>query len=315
MVRVNTPNELLDAAEAFSKCKPAHGKRIAVLTDGGGHGVMATDFCEANSLEAPVLSEATQEKLRAILKPHCPIKNPVDLAGTPEGDMWVFDRCLEVLLDDPDVDGIVIVGLYGGYADLSEEFRVLEMDVAKSMAERIRKGDKPVVMHSIYQPQQPDCLKYLSEQGVPVFGAVDEAVRTMGVLVEYSERRAALLEEAASVPPELPAGRREKAEAIFARVRSEGRVNLVETEAREVLRAYGVDLAPHYLAATADEAAAMWEKIGGKAVMKIVSPDILHKTDAGGVALNIESAGRRARLSSVWSPTAATTRPMPISSA
>ena len=80
-----------------------------------------------------------------------------------------------------------------------------------------------------------------------MFGAVDEAVRTMGVLVEYNERRAALLEEAASVPPELPAGRREKAEAIFARVRSEGRVNLVETEAREVLRAYGVDLAPHYL--------------------------------------------------------------------
>ena len=73
-------------------------------------------------------------------------------------------------------------------------------------------------------------------------------------------------------------------------MRSEGRVNLVETEAREVLRAYGVDLAPHYLAATADEAAAMWEKIDGKAVMKIVSPDILHKTDAGGVALNIESA-------------------------
>lgn len=155
VVRVNTPNELLDAAEAFSKCKPAHGKRIAVLTDGGGHGVMATDFCEANSLEAPVLSEATQEKLRAILKPHCPIKNPVDLAGTPEGDMWVFDRCLEVLLDDPDVDGIVIVGLYGGYADLSEEFRVLEMDVAKSMAERIRKGDKPWSCTPSTSPSSP----------------------------------------------------------------------------------------------------------------------------------------------------------------
>ncbi|MDO5536351.1 MAG: acetate--CoA ligase family protein, partial [Desulfovibrionaceae bacterium] len=189
VVRVNTPNELLDAAEAFSKCKPAGGKRMAILTDGGGHGVMATDFCEANGLEARVLSAETQDKLRAILKPHCPIKNPVDLAGTPEGDMWVFDRCLQVLLDDPEVDGIIIVGLYGGYADLSEEFRVLEMDVAKSMAERVSRGSKPVVMHSIYQAQQPECLKYLSENGIPVFGAVDEAVRTMGVLVEYSERR------------------------------------------------------------------------------------------------------------------------------
>lgn len=145
-------------------------------------------------------------------------------------------------------------------------------------------------MHSIYQPQQPDCLKYLSEQGVPVFGAVDEAVRTMGVLVEYSERRAALLEEAGSVPPELPAGRREKAEAIFARVRSKAASIWWKAKRVKCCVPTVWISAPHYLAATADEAAAMWEKIGGKAVMKIVSPDILHKTDAGGVALNIESA-------------------------
>lgn len=205
--------------------------------------------------------------------------------------MWVFDLRLKVLFDDPDVGGAVIVGLYGGYVDLSEEFRVLEMDVAKSMAERIRKGDKPIVIYSTYQPQQPDYLKHLSEQGVPVFGAVDEAVRIMGVLVEHSERRVALLEEADSVPLELPAGRREKVEVIFARVCPEGRINLVETEAREVLCAYGTDLASHYLAATADEAVEMWEEIGGKVVMKIVSPDVLRKTDAGGVAPNIEPAG------------------------
>lgn len=290
VVRVNTPNDLLDAAEAFSKCKPATGKRIAILTDGGGHGVMATDFCETYGLEAPVLSDATQEKLRAVLKPHCPIKNPVDLAGTPEGDMWVFDRCLDILLNDPDVDGVVIVGLYGGYADLSEEFCVLEMDVARSMAARVNKSSKPVVMHSIYQAQQPECLKYLSENGVPVFGAIDEAVRTMGMLVEYSTRRSILREEMDSQAPALPADRLEKAQAIFANVRAQGRVNLVETEAREILKAYGMPLPDHYLATSADEAAALWEKIGGKAVMKIVSPDILHKTDAGGVALNIDSA-------------------------
>ncbi len=290
VVRVDSPMELLDVAEAFSKCKPAKGKRVAILTDGGGHGVMATDFCEKFNLEAPVLSAATQEKLSAILMPHCPIKNPVDLAGTPEADMWVFDRCLEVLLEDKDVDAVVIVGLYGGYADLSEEFRVLEMDVAKSMADRIAKADKPVVMHSIYQAQEPECLKYLSDNGVPVFGSVDAAVRTMGSLVNYSERKAALTEELAAPMPSLPEGRKEKVEAIFAKVRSEGRVNLVETEARDVMRAYGLDLAPHYLATSADEAAKLWEGINGVTVMKIVSPEILHKTDAGGVALNIKSA-------------------------
>ncbi len=75
VVRVDSPDQLLDVAEAFSKCKPAKGKRIAILTDGGGHGVMATDTAEQFGLDAAVLSEETQEKLRAILKPHCPVKN------------------------------------------------------------------------------------------------------------------------------------------------------------------------------------------------------------------------------------------------
>ncbi|WP_272701417.1 acetate--CoA ligase family protein [Desulfovibrio sp. Fe33] len=290
IVRVDSPGQLLDAAEAFSKCKPAKGKRIAVLTDGGGHGVMATDFAEKYNLEAPVLSAASQEKLREILMPHCPIKNPVDLAGTPEADMWVFDRCLDVLLKDPDVDGIIIVGLYGGYADLSEEFRSLEMDVAKSMVDKIAAGDKPVVMHSIYWPQHPECLEYISENGVPVFGDVDAAVRTMGILSQYSDIKKSLKEEADKELPDMPADRKEQAAAILDAVKASGRTNLVETEARNVLRCYGLDIAEDYLATTADEAAEFYGKLGGKVVMKIVSPDILHKTDAGGVALNIDSA-------------------------
>ena len=289
IIRVDSPGQLLDAAEAFSKCKPARGRRIAILTDGGGHGVMATDFAEKYGLEAPVLSEATQGKLRDILMPHCPIKNPVDLAGTPEADMWVFDRCLDVLLEDPDVDGIVIVGLYGGYADLSEEFRALEMDVARSMTEKIAASDKPVVMHSIYAPQHPECLDYISGHGVPVFGDVDAAVRTMGLLSGYADIKRSLAEEAYRELPAMPADRKEKALAILDAVRGAGRTSLVETEARGVLRCYGLEVGEDYLATSEDEAAAFYDKIGGKVVMKIVSPDILHKTDAGGVALNIDS--------------------------
>ncbi len=291
VVRVDTPNELLDVAEAFSRCNPPKGNRIAILTDGGGHGVMATDTAEQFGLNAFVLSEETQQKIRAVLKPHCPIKNPVDLAGTPEGDMWVFDRCAEILLADPEVDGLVIVGLYGGYCDLSEEFRQLEMDVAKSLVERAAKSDKPVVMHSIYQPQQPESLQYITKNGFPVYGSIDAAMRAMGALVGFNAKRERIKEELAAAKPQLPADRLDKVRFIFAKARAQGRVNLVETEARDVLRAYGFNLPPHGLAQSADQAAAMFAEIaGGKAVMKIVSPEILHKTDAGGVILNVDSA-------------------------
>ena len=290
VIRLNTPNELLDVGEAFSRCKTPKGNRIAILTDGGGHGVMATDTAEQFGLDAFVLSEATQNKLRAILKPHCPIRNPVDLAGTPEGDMWVFDRCAEVLLDDPEVDGLVIVGLYGGYCDLSEEFRQLEMDVAKSLAQRAVTSDKPMVMHSIYQAQRPESLTYLMKHGFPVYASIDAAMRAMGALVGFNTRQEKIREELAAAPPRLPEDRHAAVKAIFDRVRAQHRINLVETEAREVLRAYGFDLPPHMLAASADEAASLFTRLGAdKVVMKIVSPDILHKTDAGGVILHVDS--------------------------
>lgn len=293
VIRVDTPNELLDVAEAFSRCKKPKGNRIAILTDGGGHGVMATDTAEQFGLDAFVLSEATQQKCREILKPHCPLKNPVDLAGTPEADMWVFDRCAEVLLADPEVDGLVIVGLYGGYCDLSEEFRQLEMDVAKSLVERAKKADKPVVMHSIYQAQWPESLTYIKEHGFPVYGSIDAAMRAMGALVGFNARQEKIREELAAPAPLLPADRLEKVKAIFDAVRAQKRENLVETEAREVLRAYGFNLPGHALAANADEAARLFSEIGaGRAVMKIVSPEILHKTDAGGVILNVDSEAR-----------------------
>ena len=293
VIRVDSPNELLDVGEAFSRCKKPKGNRIAILTDGGGHGVMATDTAERFGLDAFVLSEVTQQKIRAILKPHCPIKNPVDLAGTPEADMWVFDRCAEVLLADPEVDGLVIVGLYGGYCDLSEEVRQLEMDVAKSLVERAAQSDKPVVMHSIYQAQWPESLSYIKEKGFPVYGSIDAAMRAMGALVGFNARQEKIREELAAAPPALPADRKPKVQALVDQVRSQGRVNLVETEAREVLRAYGFNLPRHELASSADEAARLFADIGAaKVVMKIVSPEILHKTDAGGVILNVDSEAK-----------------------
>ncbi len=290
IIRVDTPIELLDVAETFANCKPAKGKRIAILTDGGGHGVMATDMAERFGLVVPVLSEATQKKLHAVLKPHCPVKNPVDLAGTPEEEMWVFDRCLKILLETDEVDGVVIVGLYGGYADLSGEFKVLEIEIAKSMAKQAAKSDKAVLMHSIYHSLQPECLCHLAQNGVPVFGDIESTMQGMGALVQYAGFKTALAEEVNALPPQLPVNRREKVRAIFERVRAQERVNLIEPEAREVLAAYGFRMPEYFFATSPDEAFSMYEKLGGEVAMKIVSPEILHKTEANGVLLGIHSA-------------------------
>ncbi|MDR2302014.1 MAG: acetate--CoA ligase family protein [Deltaproteobacteria bacterium] len=290
VIRVDSPAEILDAAEAFSKCKPAKGNRVAILTDGGGHGVMATDLAEKFGLTARVLSDETQAKIRSVLMPHCPIKNPVDLAGTPEANMWVFDQCAEILLEDPDVDGLVIVGLYGGYADLSEEFRQLEIDVAKSLAKRVKESEKPVVMHSIYQSVHPESLDLLRDSGLPVYGSIEAAMRSMGALVQYQRQKALISEELNHPDPELPFDRLIKAKTLINQVKKSGRQNLVETEARDLLLTYGLDLPPCHLAQNANQARELYEKLGQKVAMKIVSPDILHKTDAGGVALNVDSA-------------------------
>ena len=106
VIRVDTPNELLDVGEAFSRCKPAKGKpHCHSHGRRQGTGLWPRTPPSSSGLNAFVLSDVTQRKIREILKPHCPVKNQVDLAGTPEADMWVFDRCMEVLLADPEVDG------------------------------------------------------------------------------------------------------------------------------------------------------------------------------------------------------------------
>lgn len=300
--RVETPAELLDVAEAFTRCTPARGNRIGILTDGGGHGVMATDLAEGFGLQVPVLSENTQAKLREILLPHCPIRNPVDLAGTPEADMWVFDRCAEVILEDDDIDGIIIVGLYGGYADLSDEFKTLELEVAQSLVKRIQASKKPAVMHSIYHHQNPEALQLISEGGIPVYGGIDSAIRAMGAVVSYQNRKKGLQQEMKTPEIILPENRKPLVEKIIQNVRRTSRINLVETEARDILSAYGFEMPGHYLATSGEDAAACFKKVAdcsggmnrdehcdGNMVMKIVSPDILHKTDANGVLLNIDS--------------------------
>ena len=288
VIRLNKSQDFLNVAEAFARCPLPKGNRIAILTDGGGHGVMATDAAEQYGLEVPVLSEKTRAELGTVLPSHCPMKNPVDLAG-PERDLWEFDHVTRILLEDPDIDGLVIVGLLGGYADLSEEFAELEMAISRSMVERIKKSGKTVTMHSIYRYAMPECLKVFRDGGIPIYQSVEPAMMAMGKLWQYTGIRDRVSNARKAPAIELPAKGAETAGALIKKARSENRKVILEHEARDLLSAYGFDQPIYRLARTADEAVSCWQEIKTPVALKIVSPQIIHKSDAGGVILKLNS--------------------------
>ncbi len=289
VLRITESQDFLNVAEAFAKCPLPKGNRIAIMTDGGGHGVMATDAAESANLEVPVLSQSTRENLQTVLPSYCPMKNPVDLAG-PERDLWGFDHVTRILLEDPDIDGLVIVGLLGGYADLSEEFAALEMQVCISMVERIKKSGKPVTMHSIYRNANPESLKVFRDNGIPVYQSVESAVEAMGKLWQYVNIKEKLSFQASAEPLELPAEAKRTSRGVIEKTRLENRTVILEHEARDILTAYGFKQPPYVLVQSAEEAVAAWREINSPVAMKIVSPQIVHKSDAGGVKLNLNSA-------------------------
>jgi len=288
VIRIDESQDFLNVSEAFARCTLPKGNRIAVMTDGGGHGVMATDAAEKYGLEVPVLSEKTLTKLQAVLPSYCPIKNPVDLAG-PERDMWGFDHVTKILLEDPDIHGLVIVGLLGGYASLSEEFAELEMEISKSMVERIKKGGKTVTMHSIYRYAMPDCLKLFRDNGIPIYQTVEPAVMAMGKLWQYAKTKERAVNSQKVPAIALPLEAAETAKALIKKARSDNRNVILEHEARDILSAYGFEQPMYKLVKTEDEAILCWQEIKAPVAMKIVSPQIIHKSDAGGVKLELNS--------------------------
>lgn len=288
VIRIRESQDFLNVAEAFANCPLPKGNRIAIMTDGGGHGVMATDAAESAALEIPVLSEKTRAELATVLPYYCPMRNPVDLAG-PERDLWGFDHVTRILLEDPDIDGMIIVGLLGGYADLSEEFAELEKEICVSMVERIKASGKPVTMHSIYRNANPECLQIFRDNGIPVYQSVESAVMAMGKLNQYARIKENLKMQETDSQIEIPPQAVERAKAVIEEARLQKRTVVLENEARDLLGAYGFSQPSYKLARSAGEAVSAWQEFGGPVAMKIVSPQIIHKSDAGGVKLGVNS--------------------------
>jgi acyl-CoA synthetase (NDP forming) len=259
---VDTPRELVDAAQALLAPYRPRGSRIAVIGDGGGYGAIASDLLGARGIELPVLSEQTQATLRELLAPTAPTANPVDLAGAGERDVFSFARTTRALLDADDADAVLFTAYFGGYSTLSDEMRDREVAVAELLAEAVVESGKPLVVHTMYASSP--AAHALRAARVPVYRVIESAVDAV----------AALIADSGPPPPtpSLPAPGSPLADASYPAARA-----ALEEVGFPFGAARTVDGREKVLGAAAE--------LGYPVVLKALGP--LHKSDAGGVVVDL----------------------------
>lgn len=289
---VSESDKILSVAEGLSKLPVPDGGRVAILADGGGHATVTIDALVNAGIELAELSAGTKAKLKEILPPAASIANPVDVAGGTDDDPECFVRCAELMLKDPNIDILMIVGMYGGYAARFNPV-LLDSEVITStkLAQLASECGKPLLVQTVYNALRTKPIEVLKDAGIPVFVWAEPAVQCIAELVSYAESRARN-RDYALVQPYGPIA---EGSAIVDGIVSARRDAFFEHEAKNLLAAYGVNVPPQFVASTEDDLAKASAELGDEPMaMKIVSEDILHKSDAGGVKLKVagESALR-----------------------
>jgi acetyltransferase len=277
MLRVYTLEELFDAAETLGMgCRPT-GNRLAVLTNGGGVGVLAADAVVDAGARLAELSASTLAGLDAVLPRTWSHGNPVDMVGDAPGSRYA--QALSVLAGDRGLDALLVLHCPTAVASATE--------AAQAVVDVLHREPKPALLTSwVGETAVAEARRLFAAQQVPTYATPEQAVCAFMYMVNYRRNQETLMETPPSVPEDF-APDTAAAQRIIARALAEDRSWLLEPEAKELLGAYGVPVVPTQLAHTADEAAAIAARLGGPVVLKVVSPDITHKSDVGGVALDL----------------------------
>jgi acetyltransferase len=283
VVSVDRSDELLNVASALSSLPRADGPNVGVLADGGGHATLAADALAERGLSVPRLSESTQDRLREILPDAASVVNPVDVAGGTDEDQSVFVDCAAAILADPNVDALLLTGLFGGYGiRFAEQYTDVEVEAATGLADLAADHQTPVVVQSAYEGFDTAPHAVLRERGLPVLESLDVASAILTAVSTHGARTRAL---AASSDFRLD---HDRAGGTVEVATPDGRSQLSELESKRVLAASGLPVAPFEFVTGPDEAASAAADVDGPVALKIVTPDVVHKSDAGGVALDVD---------------------------
>ena len=286
VVEVRRTDELLHVAEALaSQPSGAVGSGVTILSDGGGQSTLAVDALHEMGVPLSELAPETSARLRTLLGPAAAVRTPVDVAGAADADPGAFARALEVLAVDPRVGVVLLVGLFGGYAiRFSAGLAEAESRAARSMTTTMRGLDKGLVVHSQYASHESAALDALREAHVPVIGSLDVACRAVAEL----HRRGVGLARPARWRPGPDALRIiASSHRVINTARAEGRAVLDEMEARALLGEAGLLFERAEVVRSAEEAAVATTKAGCPVAIKLLSKHITHKSEAGGVVLDV----------------------------
>jgi acetyltransferase len=277
IVRVDTIEELFEAAETLARSRPLHGDRLAIVTNGGGAGVMAVDAMASGDGRLATLSAATIGKLDAVLPAMWSRGNPVDIIGDAPSQRYA--DALRIVLEDDGVDAVLVMH--------APTAIVRSIEPAKMVIETARTARRPVFACWLGRAAVEEARHTFATAGIPSFESPDGAIRAFNQMVEYRTTQHNLIQIPAADAAETncdPATARRVIDAVLA----EGRDMLTEPESKIVLGAYGVPVVETATAADAEAAGAAAERIGFPVALKILSPDVSHKSDVGGVALGLE---------------------------
>jgi len=279
MLRVSSTEDLFAAVETLARAKPLRGERLTILTNGGGPGVMATDALISRGGKLAALSEETGRLLDTVLPTTWSHGNPVDIIGDAPAERYL--KATEILSKDTQSDAILLIH--------APTAIVPSIEIAKVLAPLAQAASSTVIACWLGGNAVAPARQLFSEAGIPTYDTPEEAVGGFMQIVQYHRNQNLLMQ----VPPSLPVDfvpDRAKAQALVREVLADGRTMLSEPEAKIMLAAYGIPVVETRIAETADQAMLHAQEIGFPVALKILSPEISHKTEVGGVMLDLDTA-------------------------
>jgi acetyltransferase len=276
VLRANSMQALFDIALALGYQPLLEGDRIAIITNAGGPGILATDALERSGLSLARFENETISTLGQYLPDAASAANPVDVLGDAKADR--YQLALETVSADPNVDGLMVV--------LTPQAMTEIVATADAIGEVAKKIDKPVITSFMGETMVVPGIERLEEYGVPNYPFPENAALAFKAMSEYRQIRSRPTPEYVNFDVDQEATRQ-----VLNAVREDDRMTIGDSEARKILTAYGMKIPASELAATPEEAVQLANRIGYPVVLKIASPDILHKTDVGGVKVGLSSAG------------------------